>query len=157
MAHDEHDAPAGPDDRRDESPRTAVDDVPELQVEVRVDAPPEEVFDYVTDPARFPGVEPRVVRLGEVIEREAPRRVRWHATSGGSRDDERDAIVEVTLAPDRGGTVVRISQWSPPAAFARLATRLSGARDACHRPRPTCRATAGPNLLAAPAGHARVR
>jgi uncharacterized protein YndB with AHSA1/START domain len=70
----------------------------EVAVETYIDAAPDVVFDYVTDPARFPGVEGGF-RLGEPLEADSPRRASWWAGDG---------MVEVTLTPDGGGTQVRV-------------------------------------------------
>lgn len=119
----------------------------EVAVEVRVEAPPAEVFEYVSDPARFPGVDGPVT-LGEIIERSAPRRVRWHAGTRGGNGETADAVVEVTLTPDGAGTKVRVVQRPPSAVVCeriRTPRRHEMRSDAHATP---CRAAARLNLMA---------
>jgi uncharacterized protein YndB with AHSA1/START domain len=144
LAHeDDHPAAGHP------APRVAgeVDADVDVDLDVRVEAPPEEVFDYVTDPARFPGVD-GAVTLGEIIAQDAPCRVRWHA---GTRDGDgatADAVVEVTLTPDGGGTRVRVVQRPLGGPIrARIAASRRPERR-CGAARARCRAAARLNLLA---------
>jgi uncharacterized protein YndB with AHSA1/START domain len=67
-----------------------------VEVEERIDAGPEEVFEYVADPARFPLPAPG----GVEVDREAPRRIAWRV--GGD-------TVEVVVTPDGAGTHVRVT------------------------------------------------
>jgi uncharacterized protein YndB with AHSA1/START domain len=108
-------------------------DVP-IEVEVRVEAPPETVFAYVTDPERYvrwqgiraeldphPGGRYRVemddgsVVAGEYIEVDPPRRVVF--TWGFEANEDvppGSSTVEVTLEPDGDATIVRLRHTGLP-------------------------------------------
>jgi uncharacterized protein YndB with AHSA1/START domain len=100
-----------------------------IEREVRIDASPETVFDFFTDPAkmvRWKGVtatlDPRpggvyrvqmneqAVALGEYVEVDPPNRVVF--TWGWAGDDALtppgSSTVEVTFTPDGDGTLVRL-------------------------------------------------
>jgi uncharacterized protein YndB with AHSA1/START domain len=98
-----------------------------LRQEVRIDAPPDVVFPYFTDPARMvdwfglgalldprPGgtfrvnVNGRDSVLGEYVEVEPPRRVvfTWGFEGSGRSTAAGSTRVEVTLEPDGEGTLV---------------------------------------------------
>jgi uncharacterized protein YndB with AHSA1/START domain len=101
-----------------------------LRHQVRIDAPPEIVFRYFTDPARMvewmgvgalldprPGgqlrIEPngRDVVLGEYVEVQPPRRVvfTWGFDGGGPAAVAPGSTrVEVTLEPDGEGTLLTL-------------------------------------------------
>jgi uncharacterized protein YndB with AHSA1/START domain len=105
-----------------------------VQLEVRVDASPETVFRFFTDPARMtewkgttatldprPGgvyrvvINDRIVAAGEYVEVEAPTRIvfTWgwegeHPVAPGS------TTVEVDLVPDGDGTLVRLTHHGLP-------------------------------------------
>ena len=115
------------------------EDAPALVVETRVDAPPDAVFAYFVDPARYrrwkgedaeldarPGGAYRVrmprggtVR-GEYTVVEPPRRLVF---TWGWEGDEAvppgSTTVEVTLEPDGDATVVRLRHWGFPTDGAR--------------------------------------
>jgi uncharacterized protein YndB with AHSA1/START domain len=103
--------------------------------EVRIDASPETVFDFFTDPAkmvRWKGVtatlDPRpggvyrvqmneqAVALGEYVEVDPPNRVVF--TWGWAGDDALtppgSSTVEVTFTPDGDGTLVRLVHTGLP-------------------------------------------
>ena len=107
-----------------------------IEIERWIEARPETVFSYFTDPERFHdwqgrdasidphpggsfrvgiGEHPGVVR-GEFLEIVAPRRVvfTWGLEGVSSKDQglamllARPSIVEVSLEPQRGGTLLRL-------------------------------------------------
>ena len=111
-----------------------------LRHEVRIDAPPEVVFPYFTDPARMvewmgvaalldprPGgalrieVNGRDVVLGEFVEVEPPRRVVFTWGFDGSEPlvAAGSTRVEVTLEPDGEGTLVTLRHHGLHGAAAR--------------------------------------
>jgi uncharacterized protein YndB with AHSA1/START domain len=98
-----------------------------LRHEVRIDAPPEVVFPYFTDPARMVGwmgvsalLDPRPggalridsngrdVVVGEYVEVDAPRRVvfTWGFDGAEPMVPAGATRVEVTLEPDGDGTLL---------------------------------------------------
>jgi uncharacterized protein YndB with AHSA1/START domain len=105
-----------------------------VEVEARVAAPPEVVFAYFVDPARYrrwmgqeaeldprPGGVYRVrmadqnVARGEFVEVEPPNRVVFTWGWEGSDDiPPGSTIVEITLVPDGDETVVRLSHTGLP-------------------------------------------
>ena len=107
-----------------------------IEQEIRVDAPPEVVFEYFVDPDKmrhWSGVshelDPRpggvyhvdmgrdhVVR-GEFVEVDRPRRVcfTWGWEGEGQLVGPGASTVEVTLTPDGDGTVVRLVHQDLPA------------------------------------------
>jgi uncharacterized protein YndB with AHSA1/START domain len=101
-----------------------------VEREVRIDAPPDAVFPYLTDPELLcrwmgtdatldprPGggfrldVTPGNVAVGEYVEVDPPRRVVF--TWGWEGDDNPVTVgstrVEIALEPDGDGTVVRLT------------------------------------------------
>jgi len=103
--------------------------------EVRIDAPPEQVFPFFTDPDKMivwkavkatldprPGgifwidVTGHDVARGEYVEIDPPRRVvftfGWEAE--GSPEPPGSTTVEVTLVPDGGGTLLRLVHSGVP-------------------------------------------
>ena len=105
--------------------------------EVRIDAPPETVFSYFTDPAKMvawmgesatldprPGGMCRIAfpggaAIGSFVEVEPPRRVvfTWGWEERYFDVPPGDTRVEVTLVPDEDGTRVRLTHTKlPPAA-----------------------------------------
>jgi uncharacterized protein YndB with AHSA1/START domain len=98
-----------------------------IEREVRIDASPETVFEFFTDPAKAvrwmgtaatldprPGGVYRVeigpyIALGEFVEVDPPNRITW--TWGGENDPETapgSTTVEIHLTPDGDGTLVRL-------------------------------------------------
>jgi len=113
-----------------------------VEVEVRIDAAPETVFDFFTDPAKMvqwmgrsheldprPGgvfrcdINGRDVASGTYIELEPPRRVvfTWGWESADNATQPGASTVEVTLGPDGGGTRVRIVHRDLPSDESRAA------------------------------------
>jgi uncharacterized protein YndB with AHSA1/START domain len=106
-----------------------------VEREVRIDASPETVFAFFTDPDKMtrwkgssaeldarPGgiyrvdVSDRAVAVGEFVEVDPPRRVVF--TWGWIGDDNvppGSSTVEVTLVPDGEGTIVRLLHRDLPA------------------------------------------
>jgi uncharacterized protein YndB with AHSA1/START domain len=103
--------------------------------EVRIEAPPDEVFPFFTDPDKMivwkaveatldprPGgifridVTGRDVARGEYVEIDPPRRVvftfGWQAE--GSPEPPGSTIVEITLVPDGEGTLLRLVHRGVP-------------------------------------------
>jgi uncharacterized protein YndB with AHSA1/START domain len=99
-----------------------------VELEVRLDAPPEEVFRFLTEPARYvrwqgmaaeldprPGgtyrvwMDPDTVASGEYVEVEPPRRVvfTW-GWVGNAGVPPGSTTVEVTLSPDGDGTILSL-------------------------------------------------
>lgn len=105
-----------------------------IEREVRIDASPETVFDFFTDPEKMsrwkgssatldprPGGVYRVVigpyaAVGQYVEVDPPNRVvfTW-GWEGGQPIPEGSSTVEVTLTPDGEGTVVRLVHRDLPA------------------------------------------
>ena len=103
--------------------------------EIRIEAPPERVFGFFTDPQQYvrwkglrakldarPGgvyevdVGPDVTR-GEFVEVEAPRRIVF--TWGWTTNDAvppGSSTVEIDLIPDGGGTLLRLTHRGLPSA-----------------------------------------
>jgi uncharacterized protein YndB with AHSA1/START domain len=100
-----------------------------IQHEIRIDASPETIFDFFTDPAKAvqwmgeqatldprPGGVYRVamneqyVAMGEYLEIDPPRRVvfTWGWKDGLQQMPPGSSTVEVTLTPDGDATVVRL-------------------------------------------------
>lgn len=79
----------------------------QVRVDDYIEASPDEVFDYVTDPARRPFGRDDFLTLGEEVAREAPTRVAWEVTVADGV--ERRGTVEVALTPERTGTRVRVT------------------------------------------------
>jgi uncharacterized protein YndB with AHSA1/START domain len=106
-----------------------------LRHEVRIDAPPDVVFPYFTDPGRIvswmgvgalldprPGgvvridVNGRDVVLGEYLEVDPPRRVvfTWGFDGATPLVPAGASRVEVTLEPDGGGTLLTLRHHGLP-------------------------------------------
>ncbi len=106
--------------------------------EVRIDASPDEVFPFFTDPAKMmvwkaveatldplPGgifrinVTGRDVARGEYVEIDPPRRLvftfGWEAE--GSPEPPGSTTVEITLVPDGEGTLLRLVHSGVPEEF----------------------------------------
>jgi uncharacterized protein YndB with AHSA1/START domain len=106
--------------------------------EVRIDASPDEVFPFFTDPAKMivwkaveatldphPGgifrinVTGRDVARGEYVEIDPPRRLvftfGWEAE--GSPEPPGSTTVEITLVPDGEGTLLRLVHSGVPEQF----------------------------------------
>jgi uncharacterized protein YndB with AHSA1/START domain len=79
----------------------------EVELEEHVEAPPDDVFDYIADRDRFPVHGNGAVTLGERLILEPPYRVEWEAEFTGDGGTY-PGTVEVTLAPDAAGTRVRV-------------------------------------------------
>jgi uncharacterized protein YndB with AHSA1/START domain len=100
-----------------------------VEHEVRVAASPDSVFEYFTDPAKMvewmgteatldprPGGVCRInpsgqaVMLGEFVEVDRPRRIvfTWGWETTQFKTPPQSTLVEVSLTPDRGDTVVRL-------------------------------------------------
>jgi uncharacterized protein YndB with AHSA1/START domain len=106
---------------------------PALEVETRVEAPPEIVFEHLVDPALYirwqgseaeldprPGGRFRVViegnvALGQYVEVDPPRRVvvTW-GWEGNGEVPPGSSTVEITLRPDGEGTLVRVRHSGLP-------------------------------------------
>jgi len=105
-----------------------------LTQEVRIDASPETVFQYFTDPARMvrwkgraatldprPGgvyrveINDEAIARGEYVELDPPRRVviSW-GWEGGGDVPPGSSTVEFDLEPDGDGTVVRLTHRDLP-------------------------------------------
>ena len=107
----------------------------EIIREIRIAARPEDVFPYFTDPAKLivwkaataeldarPGGQFHMdvtgrgdVATGEYLDIDPPRRIRfsWHWDNGSTgshpaREGSSFSVVEVTLAPDGDGTLLRL-------------------------------------------------
>ena len=108
-----------------------------VEHEVRIEARPETVFSYFTDPARFvqwmgseatldpkPGGVCRVAfddeaaALGEFVELELDRRAvfTWGWEARWFQMPPQSTVVEVVLVPDGEGTIVRLVHSRLPAA-----------------------------------------
>ena len=105
-----------------------------IEHQVRVDAPPELVFEYFTDPSKFvrwmgsdatldprPGGVCRFVvngaaMVGEYVEVEFPWRLvfTWGWETRLFEVAERSTAVEVSLTPDGDGTLVRLTHSRLP-------------------------------------------
>ena len=105
-----------------------------IEVERRIDAPPDEVFAYLTDPAKYtrwkgqqaeleprPGglyrvrMGPDAVALGEYVEVEPPNRVVFTWGWEGSGDvPPGSTTVEITLRQDGDGTLLRLRHTGFP-------------------------------------------
>lgn len=104
--------------------------------EVRIEASPETVFEFFTDPEKMnrwkgstavldprPGgvyrvdVSPNDVAVGEYVELDPPRRVvfTW-GWEGSEHVPPGSSTVEVTLTPDGDGTIVRLVHRGLPEA-----------------------------------------
>lgn len=106
-----------------------------IEREVRIDASPETVFEFFTDPEKMvrwkgtsatldprPGgiyrveMNPKVVAAGEYVEVDPPNRVVF--TFGWEGDDNPtqpgSSTVEITLTPDGDGTKVRLVHTGLP-------------------------------------------
>jgi uncharacterized protein YndB with AHSA1/START domain len=105
-----------------------------VTAEIRIDAGPEAVFPFLTEPdkiVRWKGVEARVeaipggeyrvqvtrrnVAVGEYVEIEPPRRVVF--TWGWEGDEQLppgSSTVEIELVPDGDGTIVRLTHSGLP-------------------------------------------
>jgi uncharacterized protein YndB with AHSA1/START domain len=96
-----------------------------IQVEIDIDASPEEVFEHLADLERFPGWGGSVV-LGPEVERDPPRRVAFEVevSAEGERYPGR---VEIILAPSQGGTRVRVVHLGLPEARLGAQPRAVGA------------------------------
>lgn len=79
----------------------------QVQVDDYIEAPPAEVFDYVTDPARRPFGRDDFLTLGDELAREAPSRVAWEVTVADGAADRR-GTVEVLVRPEGTGSRVRV-------------------------------------------------
>jgi uncharacterized protein YndB with AHSA1/START domain len=119
-------------------------------------APPEAVWDIVSDPERLPGWWPGVTRVEEVgerawtnvltssrgkvvradytlLERTPPRRMAWRHEVAESPFERilADSRTEIELEPDDGGTRVTVAMVQSPRGWARLGTfqlRAAGRR-----------------------------
>ncbi|MEX1021506.1 MAG: hypothetical protein WD058_00025 [Dehalococcoidia bacterium] len=84
-----------------------------IEVDEYIEARPEVVFDYVTDPERRPFGRDDTLRLGDELTRETPSRVSWEVTvADGVR--RRSGTVEVALSPEGPGTRVRVTHRLAP-------------------------------------------
>jgi uncharacterized protein YndB with AHSA1/START domain len=105
-----------------------------VTAEIRIDAKPEAVFPFLTEPdkiVRWKGVEARVeatpggeyrvqvttrnLAVGEYVEIDPPRRVVF--TWGWEGDDQvppGSSTVEIELVPDGDGTIVRLTHSGLP-------------------------------------------
>ena len=100
-----------------------------VEQEVRIDAPPETVFEFFTDPEKIvrwkgreadldprPGgvyrvvINDRATASGEYVEVDPPRRVvfTWGWEGEGSPVAPGSSTVEIDLVPDGDGTIVRL-------------------------------------------------
>jgi uncharacterized protein YndB with AHSA1/START domain len=106
-----------------------------VEVERRIPAPPDDVFDYLTDPVKYtrwkgseaeldprPGgvyrvrMGPDSVAAGEYLEVEPPRRVVFTWGWEGSADvPPGSTTVEITLSEDGDGTLLRLRHSGFPA------------------------------------------
>lgn len=107
----------------------------EVQQEIRIDASPETVFAYFTDPARmvqWKGVQAildpraggiyrveineRAIARGEYVEVSPPHRVvfTWGWEGGENPVPPGSSRVEVDLVADAGGTIVRLTHRDLP-------------------------------------------
>lgn len=105
-----------------------------LRLERRIDAPPETVFSYLTDPVRsmrWMGVDAQLdpqpggiyrvtvpqgfVALGEFVEIDPPRRVvfTW-GWEGDGPVPPGSSRVEITVTPDGDGTLLRLTHTGLP-------------------------------------------
>ncbi len=107
---------------------------PIVELERRIDAAPDEVFAYLTDPARYtrwkgtqaeldprPGglyrvrMGPDAVALGRFVEVQFPRRVVFTWGWEGSDDvPPGSTTVEITLREDGDGTILRLTHRGFP-------------------------------------------
>jgi uncharacterized protein YndB with AHSA1/START domain len=108
-----------------------------VEVEVRIAASPETVFDFLVEPGkmiqwmgRSAILEPRPggtfrcdmngsdIARGEFVEVEPPRRVvfTWGWEAGGSPIPPGSSTVEVLLEPDGDGTILRLVHTDLPGA-----------------------------------------
>jgi uncharacterized protein YndB with AHSA1/START domain len=106
-----------------------------LRKEIRIDASPETVFPYFTDPARMtrwkgreavldprPGgvyrveINDQIVAAGEYVEVSPPTRVvfTWGWDGGAHPVPPGSTTVEVELVPDGDGTLVRLTHHGLP-------------------------------------------
>ena len=104
-----------------------------VQQEIRIEAKPETIFEYFTDPEkmlRWKGIEatlePRPggtyrvngkdIARGEYVEIERPKRVvfTWGWEAEGHPIPPGSSTVEVTLTPDGEGTLVRLTHRGLP-------------------------------------------
>ncbi len=111
-----------------------------VECEVRIDAPPETVFGYFTEPElmlRWSGVDAKLeaepggiyrvdingrdVARGEYVEVVPHSRVvyTWGWEGEGNPVPPGSSTVEVTLVPDAGGTIVRIRHTGLPSEESR--------------------------------------
>jgi uncharacterized protein YndB with AHSA1/START domain len=84
-------------------------EVEEQVIDDYIEAAPDDVFDYVTDPQRRPFGRDDFLTLGEERAREAPARIEWDARWHGAADRPIPGSVEVLLTPDGTGTHVRVT------------------------------------------------
>ncbi|MPZ98436.1 MAG: hypothetical protein GEU80_03700 [Dehalococcoidia bacterium] len=89
----------------------------DLVVEERIDAPPDEVYEYLADPRRFPRPDDGgVVVIDERIEAEPLHRIAYRVTARPAGLPALPGTVEVTLRPDGDGTLVRLVHRGLPVA-----------------------------------------
>ena len=79
-----------------------------VDVDEHIEAPPAEVFEYVTDPERRPFGLDENLEIGTELTREPPSRVAWEVTTA-DRDATRRGTVEIAIAPDGAGSRVRVT------------------------------------------------
>jgi uncharacterized protein YndB with AHSA1/START domain len=117
---------------------------PAVALEIRIDASPDTIFDFFTDPDKMiqwmgrsaeldprPGgiqrvdINGRDIARGEYVEVVRPRRVTftWGWESAGNSVGPGGSTVEVTLAPDGDGTLVRLVHRDLPTDESRAAHR----------------------------------
>jgi uncharacterized protein YndB with AHSA1/START domain len=113
-------------------------------VEVQIDASPETVFDFFTDPDKTiqwmgrdaeldprPGgiyrvdINGRDIARGEFVELDPPRRIvfTWGWEAGGSSVAPGASTIEVTLIPEGDGTRVRLVHQGLPSEDSQAAHR----------------------------------
>lgn len=84
------------------------DEPTQVEIDEHIEAPPAEVFDYVTDPERRPFGLDEQLEIGTELTRERPSRVAWEVTTA-DRDATRRGTVEIAIAPDGDGSRVRVT------------------------------------------------
>jgi uncharacterized protein YndB with AHSA1/START domain len=89
-----------------------------VEVDEHIEAPPAEVFEYVTDPDRRPFGGDDFVELGEELLREEPSRIAWRTTTADG-EHRHAGTVEIAITPDGAGSRVRVTHriGSPVAAL----------------------------------------
>ena len=105
----------------DHPERPAHPDHPDrVELDQHIDAPPHEVFEYVTDLARRPFGDDGYLELGDELLRDEPSRIAWHVTIPDG-DRRHPGTVEVAITPDGSGSWVRVTHviGSPIATLGR--------------------------------------